>query len=531
MRKIIFSSFLFLTGSIVFSLPVQAKDIKLAVIPFQNISQEKKYDWIGQGFSETLISSFANTKNTKVVERLLMNNILKEISFQNSGLIDSNDAVKLGKLTGSNVIVSGSYQILGDEISINARFIDLEKGTVDNGSAFHTRGEITNLFDLQEKVANELNQQFNLNLSSEDKQNIKDITHSTDSIKASQLYVLAKNRFLNGGYRGVEETIKLTEDCLKADPNYSLAYALMGEAYTKYARFSQKLKEKLALNADIDGSYLKGIKSLEKAISISPNIYENYREIGIGYYYMGKHGKEAKYYLNKALSLKPDDVETLVFMGAEEDEHYYEYIMKAEKSDPYNYLVYENLGSYYLNYTKNTPENINMAIQSLNKAIKLNPYSWISDLFIVEAYTRLNQLDNALLWAERLVQMEDKDPISYFAVMELYSRKKDFKKLEEYAEKADKLIDSTFIKGLIVYSLIRQNNYNEAYKLTRKLLESNPQSGDYNFVMALIYKNYYNDCRLSLYHMDIAKKNIKNMSNLFLDNLDDLSNQLKTTCN
>src|SRR5690349_1579436 len=86
-----------------------ADNLKIAVLPFQNLNSSKEYNWVGQGFSETLISSFANIKSVQVVERLLMNKILKEIAFQNSGFLDKDSSVKVGKLTGANVIVSGSY--------------------------------------------------------------------------------------------------------------------------------------------------------------------------------------------------------------------------------------------------------------------------------------------------------------------------------------------------------------------------------------------------------------------------------------
>ena len=56
--------------------------------------------------------------------------------------------VKVGKLTGANVIISGSYQIVNNEIVVNSRYIDVEKGTVESGGAFYIRGDVNKIFDV-----------------------------------------------------------------------------------------------------------------------------------------------------------------------------------------------------------------------------------------------------------------------------------------------------------------------------------------------------------------------------------------------
>lgn len=58
----------FLMLFFVFILPHSAFSKNIAVLPFQNLTQNADKNWIGAGFSETLAAKLANAKNIKLKE-------------------------------------------------------------------------------------------------------------------------------------------------------------------------------------------------------------------------------------------------------------------------------------------------------------------------------------------------------------------------------------------------------------------------------------------------------------------------------
>ena len=79
---------------------------------------------------EDLSTGLVKTGVFKLVERARLNEVLRELRIQNSGLVDSSTAKKLGKLIGARAVLVGSISDRKDCYVINARLIDTETGLV-----------------------------------------------------------------------------------------------------------------------------------------------------------------------------------------------------------------------------------------------------------------------------------------------------------------------------------------------------------------------------------------------------------------
>ncbi len=80
----------------------------VAVAPFQN-KGSSKYDSLSTGFAEMVISDLSQVKTLKVVERIKVQTLLNELKLSRSGLVDQNNAPKVGKLLGAGNMASGSF--------------------------------------------------------------------------------------------------------------------------------------------------------------------------------------------------------------------------------------------------------------------------------------------------------------------------------------------------------------------------------------------------------------------------------------
>lgn len=106
--------------------PVAAEH-PVAVLPFGRDSGQLIQG--GVQLAEQVTSSL--TKNgVVVVERAVLNEVLKELSLSETGAFDLDTARKIGKLLQAYAIVSGTIQVNPRDANVNIRLIELETGRI-----------------------------------------------------------------------------------------------------------------------------------------------------------------------------------------------------------------------------------------------------------------------------------------------------------------------------------------------------------------------------------------------------------------
>jgi adenylate cyclase len=132
-----------------FTTPCPAKQMNILVHPFENTG-DKEYSWISAGMTDSVIADLTRISNISVVSNQDRKNALEEMKFILSGLVEEDRMIKLGKLTGANVIFTGSYLVSGSRIRVYARLVNVESGKVENSTKID--GTLSGIFDLQDKV-------------------------------------------------------------------------------------------------------------------------------------------------------------------------------------------------------------------------------------------------------------------------------------------------------------------------------------------------------------------------------------------
>jgi TolB-like protein len=100
----------------------------IAVVEFADL--EGNVTNFGRFLAEELITRLHETEKFKVIERQLLNQVIKEQKLTLSGIVDSNSAKQLGRVLGVDAIVSGSISDLGKTVRVNARLISTETGEI-----------------------------------------------------------------------------------------------------------------------------------------------------------------------------------------------------------------------------------------------------------------------------------------------------------------------------------------------------------------------------------------------------------------
>ncbi|MCX5832594.1 MAG: tetratricopeptide repeat protein [Deltaproteobacteria bacterium] len=229
MKKLFFLiPFTFSLLFFLFTTPCPAKQMNILVHPFENTG-DKEYSWISAGMTDTVISDLTRIQNISVVSNQDRKKILEEMKFIFSGLAEEDRMIKLGKLTGANVIFTGSYLVSDSRIRVHARLVNVETGKVESSTKID--GTLNGIFDLQDKVV------FTL-MGETEKITIADII-PVKFIKQDRKKIAEKPKLKLSAYewyaKGLEvedtdpkEALNNFKKALDIDPNYTDALITAG---------------------------------------------------------------------------------------------------------------------------------------------------------------------------------------------------------------------------------------------------------------------------------------------------------------
>ena len=148
-----FAAVLILLAAVPASLNAQ-QGIRVGVVEFQE-KNDIGLDNSGVIVAEWVVTAFQQTGRYQVEERLLLEQVLEEQQLMLSGIIDEDQAPKIGELYGVDAILTGSVMRVGSDISVTGRIINVGTGEILR-TASVTTGELGQLETEVIVLANEL---------------------------------------------------------------------------------------------------------------------------------------------------------------------------------------------------------------------------------------------------------------------------------------------------------------------------------------------------------------------------------------
>ncbi len=122
----------------------------VAFMGMENMGGDPRHDYL-RGLSEgLLLYDFSRSESVVTVNRANLDAVLNEQKLALSGIVDREKAVKVGRLTGADYLLSGGYTFLGDEVMFSLTLVDVETGEART-VASRGSGENT-LHDLAEQA-------------------------------------------------------------------------------------------------------------------------------------------------------------------------------------------------------------------------------------------------------------------------------------------------------------------------------------------------------------------------------------------
>ena len=111
---------------------LQAQDGKLRVAVFDPSSSGTPIDeGTKVAVREIISSTFVNMGKYTIVERSLLQQVMKEQAFSNSDVVDDSQATELGRLAGANKVVLSVLTLAGGRNMLSIKIIDVKTATID----------------------------------------------------------------------------------------------------------------------------------------------------------------------------------------------------------------------------------------------------------------------------------------------------------------------------------------------------------------------------------------------------------------
>lgn len=123
----------------------------LLVTHFDNHTGDDRYDSLGKGLADMLITDLAAHPAWVVVERERLQALLAEQDLQQSDRVEASTAVALGKLVGASHAITGSLIAIEPTLRIDIRLIDIATSKVLLTD--HVEGTATKFFEMEQELA------------------------------------------------------------------------------------------------------------------------------------------------------------------------------------------------------------------------------------------------------------------------------------------------------------------------------------------------------------------------------------------
>ena len=189
----------------------------IAVLPFQPLAGNNRDEFLEMGMADTLIARLSGIRDIVVRP---MSSVRKYADLKL-------DVIAAGRELRVESVLEGNLQRQANRVRVTVRLLNVSNGASLWAGTFDD--EMTDIFALQDAIAEQVAQALSLELSKEDKTRL--VKHYTQSTRAYQLYLKGRYYWWKNS---PEEYIKSRDyfhRAIEEDPSYALGYCGLNSFY------------------------------------------------------------------------------------------------------------------------------------------------------------------------------------------------------------------------------------------------------------------------------------------------------------
>jgi adenylate cyclase len=286
----------------------------IAVLPFQNLSDDPKQDYFSDGITNDIITDLSRFSNLFVIASNTM------FTYKGKPV----KVKEVARNLGVRYVLEGSVQRVGDRVRINAQLIDAT--TSLHLWADRYDRNLDDIFAVQDELTASIVSALQITLTEDEQTRLA--RQYTDNIEAYDLFLRGRS-YLRGTKQTHLQARLLFDEAIELDPTFAAAYAEKSityfsgfimpmsqnpkilEAAVEAAELAKQLDDSLPLvHARLGWVYLASMHHEEaiaegrRAVALDPNNADSYAQLGNILNWAGKP-EEGIGLIEKAMRLNP----------------------------------------------------------------------------------------------------------------------------------------------------------------------------------------------------------------------------------
>jgi TolB-like protein/DNA-binding winged helix-turn-helix (wHTH) protein len=322
----------------------------VAILPFNNLSNDPELDYLSEGITESLINRLSQVSRLKIIAH---NSVYRYKGKQV-------DAQKVGGELGVQAVLIGKLEAKGSDLSISGELVDARDGSHLWGEHYDRR--INDIQSLQRELAQDMATALRLQFSGDEKTRLT--RHSTQDDGAYQLYLKGRYFWNKRTREGIQKGLDCFEQAIHLDPNYAAAYVGLADCYSVLSQSGEFSPNEVMPKAKV---------AAFEALRIDDSLAEAHASLAVIYELYDWNWREAETEFRRAIELNPNYATAhhwyAMYLSAHgrRDEAVAE-IRKAETLDPVSLITNTNEGWILF-----CAREYDQAIQKLRATIEMDP--------------------------------------------------------------------------------------------------------------------------------------------------------------
>lgn len=363
-----------------------AEKIKLAVLPFGNLSADKEDAYFSDGLTEEMITQITRLQSSELA-------VIARTTAEHYDS-SSNSLEQMKRELGVGYVLEGKVRRGGSRVRITAQLIQLKDQTQAWAETYER--ELSDVLSVQADIAKAIAREINQALNLSDRTGI-----ASPQKKQAQVQPAAYDAYLKGRYSlhqmtpsAISKSIEDFNRAIESDKNYAPAYAGLASAY--------------ALLAIAPFDFLppheampKAEKAARKALELDNSFAEAHTALALVNHHYHWKWKEAEDGYEQAIELNPDHADThlwyswmLLALGRRDAafDEIEQTMSIVQETDPHRLVTVHTTraAAYYFG------REYQRAVEECEKAQQLDASYFMLHFIAGRAYMRLDQYKKAI---------------------------------------------------------------------------------------------------------------------------------------
>jgi TolB-like protein/Tfp pilus assembly protein PilF len=382
----------------------------VAVLPFENLSEDKANAYFADGIQEEILTRLAKIADLKVISRTSTQR------YQSK----PGNLSEIAKQLGVANILEGSVQKAADQVRVNVQLVNAQTDSHLWADTYDRK--LTDIFGVESEIAKGVAESLQAKLTGREEQALAVKPTNNPEAYDAYLHGLAFEARSSYSSDALRKTIDFYERAVQLDPNFAVAWARLSRAH---AYFYFHNVDPMAARPDAAKKALENVKKLQ------PNSPETLLALGFYQYWVLRDYALAKTTFGRVSKLLPGSSEVPGALGA---------VTRREGN-------WDESVAYYEQALALDPRNVELLVNA----------AW--------TYGVVRQFPAALKLYDRALDIIPNDPDVMAAKAEVYQAEGNLREAAALLAEVNAQTPSGLAFGIKITQLRLERNFSEAVRL------------------------------------------------------------------